>query len=140
MPAPAGSLFLWDSRILHQGWVSGARLAQTVCWQPRSFRDAAARDRKLRLAALGLPSTHWATLGLAHPGVCGQGPSQPAHLLLPDKRTLAIRPLIRLRALVESSSAAELWKRFGPLDGGNISPQERRELERALDVKISVWL
>ncbi|CAE7555781.1 Henmt1, partial [Symbiodinium pilosum] len=28
MPCPAGSLLLWDSRVIHQGWRGGPRLAQ----------------------------------------------------------------------------------------------------------------
>ena len=66
VPVPAGSLLLWTSRTTHQGWNGGPRLAQPVCWEPRTRRDARARERKMRLAALGLPSTHWASLALPH--------------------------------------------------------------------------
>merc|ERR1712232_612925 len=65
-PIPAGSLLLWSSRTVHQGWTGGPRLAQPVCWEPKSRRNPQAYDNKLRLAALGLPSTHWASLGIPH--------------------------------------------------------------------------
>eukprot|EP00913_Durusdinium_trenchii_P018147 g17050.t1 len=35
VPCPAGSLLLWDSRTVHQGWRGGPRLAQPICWEPR---------------------------------------------------------------------------------------------------------
>lgn len=63
---PAGGLLLWNSRTVHQGWSGGPRLAQPLCWEPVDRRDERARDRKLRMAALGLPSTHWASLGCPH--------------------------------------------------------------------------
>merc|ERR1711988_1253565 len=66
VPVPSGALFLWSSKTLHQGWSGGPRLAQPVCWEPVGRRDDAALDRKMRLAALGLPSTHWASLGIPH--------------------------------------------------------------------------
>merc|ERR1712014_317992 len=66
IPVPAGGLLLWTSRTTHQGWSGGPRLAQPVCWEPRARRDEIARERKFRLAALGLPSTHWASLALPH--------------------------------------------------------------------------
>merc|ERR1712232_810469 len=66
MPVPAGGLLLWTSRTTHQGWSGGPRLAQPLCWEPRSRRSALMRERKLRLAALGLPSTHWASLAMPH--------------------------------------------------------------------------
>merc|ERR1719356_604913 len=58
MPVPAGGLLLWTSRTTHQGWRGGPRLAQPVCMEPRARRSNEALERKLRLAALGLPSTH----------------------------------------------------------------------------------
>merc|ERR1719491_1769231 len=69
--APAGSLLLWNSRTVHQGWSGGPRLAQPVCWEPRGRRDDAALERKLRLCALGFPSSHWASLGLPHMTLSG---------------------------------------------------------------------
>merc|ERR1719277_1598794 len=72
IPVPRGGLFLWSSKTLHQGWSGGPRLAQPVCWEPSGRRDDAALDRKMRLAALGLPSTHWASLGIPHTLVAPQ--------------------------------------------------------------------
>jgi hypothetical protein len=87
-PMPEGSLLLWNSRTLHQamprahvplsnrefseaaardalfqGWTSGRRLAQPVCWEPKSRRGEAALVRKTLMSIRGLPSTHWASLG-----------------------------------------------------------------------------
>lgn len=65
LPVPAaGGLLVWNSRTVHQGWRGGPRLAQPVCYEPRERRSNAAYQRKLRCAALGLPTTHWASLGL----------------------------------------------------------------------------
>lgn len=65
--APAGSLFLWDSRTSHQGWGSGARLAQPISWQPLSRRSPEALSGKIRMCCLGLPSTHDAAAAALHP-------------------------------------------------------------------------
>lgn len=66
VPVPAGGLLLWNSRTVHAGWKSGQRLAQAVCMEPRSRRPPQERMAKMRLAALGLPSTHWASAGMQH--------------------------------------------------------------------------
>lgn len=70
VPVPAGSLLLWNSKLVHQGWCGGRRLAQTVCYEPRARGSAEQREKvrmqKLRLVALGLPSTHWASIGQQH--------------------------------------------------------------------------
>eukprot|EP01059_Diplonema_ambulator_P019771 TRINITY_DN33424_c0_g1_i1.p1 TRINITY_DN33424_c0_g1~~TRINITY_DN33424_c0_g1_i1.p1 ORF type:complete len:474 (+),score=103.67 TRINITY_DN33424_c0_g1_i1:52-1422(+) len=66
VPVPAGGLLLWDSRVSHQGWEGGKRLAMPVCWEPARIRPEDARRRKLWMAATGVPSTHWASLGIVH--------------------------------------------------------------------------
>jgi hypothetical protein len=48
------------------GWNKGPRLAQPICWEPRSRRSEAALLRKALLCCQGLPSTHWASLGVQH--------------------------------------------------------------------------
>merc|ERR1712070_711700 len=60
VPCPAGSLLLWDSRTIHQGWAGGPRLAQPVCWEPRTRReqDIHALGRKIFMCASGIPSSH----------------------------------------------------------------------------------
>jgi len=103
LQVPAGALLLWNSRMVHQGW-TGPRLAQPVCWEPRERRDRFARERKLRLAVLGLPSSHWASLGQLHP-LLGSAP-QPlravhAHSSRRDVR-LPLKPSIRPLPLVAS--------------------------------------
>jgi len=76
VPVPGGGLLLWNSRTVHTGWRGGSRLAQTVCLEPASRRPQQERKAKLRLAALGLPSTHWASVGMQH-DMCLQDPGYP---------------------------------------------------------------
>lgn len=73
VPCPAGSLLLWDSRLLHQGWNGGPRLAQPVCWEPRSRRDDAARRRKLYFCTAGVATSHSPSEGRIH-GMCRRRP------------------------------------------------------------------
>lgn len=63
---PAGGLLLWSSRTIHAGAECGPRLAQAVCLEPVARRSEQERMAKLRLAALGLPSMHWASHGVQH--------------------------------------------------------------------------
>jgi hypothetical protein len=58
VPCPAGSLFLWDSKLIHQGWSGGPRLAQPICFEPRKWRDEPAFLRKLFACATGMSTTH----------------------------------------------------------------------------------
>lgn len=53
-----------------------------VCWEPAHRRSHATYLRKLRMVAAGLPSTHWASLGLPHHLVA---PALPEPLLLDGK-------------------------------------------------------
>ena len=67
VPLSPGSMIVFDSKLIHQGWNKGPRLAVPVCWEPKERRDpVVTRNRKIRLAACGLPSTHWASLGRQH--------------------------------------------------------------------------
>ena len=66
VPVPAGAMLLFNSRLSHQGWLSGRRLAAAVCWEKKVFRTREALNRKLWLLATGLPSSHWATMGSVH--------------------------------------------------------------------------
>ncbi len=66
VPMKAGSMILWNSMMLHQGWNRGPRLAVPICWEPRSRRNSQTYRRKVRLCASGLPTTHWASLGRQH--------------------------------------------------------------------------
>merc|ERR1712217_425323 len=72
IPCPAGSLLLWDSRTIHQGWAGGPRLAQPVCWETRQRRegDRNALGRKIFMCAAGVPSTHSSAEARVH----GMGP------------------------------------------------------------------
>jgi hypothetical protein len=71
VPLAAGSLIIWDSRTVHQGWDEGRRLAMPVCWEPRGRMSEVCEGelvarRKLRIAASGRCTTHWASLGREH--------------------------------------------------------------------------
>jgi len=63
---PSGGLLLWNSKTIHTGAQCGPRLAQAVCLEPVARRSEQERLAKLRLAALGLPSMHWASHGIEH--------------------------------------------------------------------------
>lgn len=67
IPMPPGSLLLWDSRLTHQGWSGGPRLAQPICWEPKERRGEDALRRKLWMCATGSPSSHSSTEGRVHP-------------------------------------------------------------------------
>eukprot|EP00931_Biecheleriopsis_adriatica_P122515 TRINITY_DN97510_c0_g1_i1.p1 TRINITY_DN97510_c0_g1~~TRINITY_DN97510_c0_g1_i1.p1 ORF type:complete len:412 (-),score=72.55 TRINITY_DN97510_c0_g1_i1:37-1272(-) len=113
VPVPSGGLLLWSSRALHQGWSGGPRLAQPVCWEPRGRRDDSALDRKLRLAALGLPSTHWGSLGIPHYLVCPQLSSAAA--AVNQKREedvqLPLKASIQLASLRPGVNVVDVWSR-----------------------------
>lgn len=66
VPVPAGGCLIWASSTMHQGHAGGPRLAFPVCWEPRERRSEETLRRKARLAWSGLPSTHWASLGIPH--------------------------------------------------------------------------
>ena len=136
VPAPIGSLLLWDSRTLHQGWSGGARLAQAVCWEPREHRSEAALDRKLLLAARGLPSTHWASLGMPHR--CQTRPSQRAVVEINGER-VGLRGALLSSALRPDSfvAASEAWKYFLAW-AAPLTAEQRRQLQGML--QFAQWL
>jgi ectoine hydroxylase-related dioxygenase (phytanoyl-CoA dioxygenase family) len=63
---PAGGLLIFDSRTIHQGYPSGARLAQPISWEPIENRTEGAYLRKLQAMHMGIGTTHWASLGIHH--------------------------------------------------------------------------
>jgi len=132
VPVPAGALFLWDSRTVHQGWTGGPRLAQPVCWEPVGRRSERARQRKLRLAALGLPSTHWASLGLPHNLVA---PSLPDPVKA-SKRGDATLPMIATMepvTLAAGKKSKDMWRKFQSANWSKPLPAaELRELEECI--------
>merc|ERR1711862_665592 len=111
VPVPSGGLFLWSSRTLHQGWNGGPRLAQPVCWEPCGRRSTLALDRKLRLAALGLPSTHWGSLGIPHYLVSPQLPAPTAAIKgkKEDDVQLPLKASIHLASLRPGVKLTEVW-------------------------------
>lgn len=129
VPVPSGALFLWSSRTLHQGWSGGPRLAQPVCWEPVGRRDDAALERKLRLAALGLPSTHWGSLGIPHYLVCPQLPAPTvAKAASKDEDIeLPFKSSIQLASLRPGVNNADVWNRLKDYDWQSPLPDEVRE-------------
>lgn len=96
---PIGGLLLWSSRTTHQGWSGGPRLAQPVCWEPRERRSAKVRGRKLALVALGLPSTHSASLGQPHNLVLQRRPMAT----LPEQRGSSFgKTVLPMKATIKS--------------------------------------
>jgi hypothetical protein len=128
VPVPAGGMLMWNSRTVHQGWSGGPRLAQPVCWEPRERRSAAARERKLRCAALGLPTTHWASLGIPHNLVTPK--PDVAGMLKPTVQPLpATRPV------------SELWEIFqAPSWTQRLPAREAEVLEQAVGEEIKAVL
>jgi len=128
VPVPAGGLFVWSSRTVHQGWSGGPRLAQPVCWEPADRRTEKARERKLRLAALGLPSTHWGSLGLPHDlvvkdkarlaqplGASGQG-SNVTIPLVSTMQPVTLVSGVKIDAMWQQLSEIDWWQPLpGPL-------------------------
>lgn len=114
IPVPAGGLLLFTSRTTHQGWSGGPRLAQPVCWEPLSRRTALMHERKLRLAALGLPSTHWASLGLPHElsELSRPKPVEACAGTEHESVRFPLRASIRSQALVPSADEVEIWSRL----------------------------
>jgi len=128
-PVPSGGLFLWSSRTLHQGWSGGPRLAQPVCWEPVGRRTGRALERKMRLAALGLPSTHWASLGIRHHLV---SPQLPAPTVASNGNTnedaqLPLKSSIQLASLRPGVNVADVWDRLKGCDWDSPLPDEVRE-------------
>lgn len=137
VPVPEGALLLWSSKTLHQGWSGGPRLAQPVCWEPAGRRDDAAYDRKLRLAALGLPSTHWASLGIPHTLV-KPSPCEPtAAVRAGSSVVLPARASVCLSSLRDGVSVAQMWSRLQDTDwNASMSAEMREFVEESLSERV----
>lgn len=144
VPVQAGALLLFNSKTIHQGWRGGPRLAQPVCWEPVSRRDEQALMRKMRLAALGLPSTHWASLGLPHNPSWTSIRSRAAPTqaqLQKDGVALPLKSSLRPVTLVDSADFDALWKAFGKLPWMNrLSPDLCALLHRSIQEKYKALL
>lgn len=132
VPVPAGSLLLWSSKTVHQGWIGGPRLSQPVCWEPVGRRPEAARERKLRLAALGLPSTHSASIGLPHtlvaPQLCEETNA--------GNDQLALKATIQPVTLAAGVDIMSMWRALRDADWNRPLPAHLRSLlERSIDAK-----
>merc|ERR1712070_32019 len=82
VPCPAGSLLLWDSRTIHQGWSGGSRLAQPICLEPKWGRSEAARLQKLFACAAGLQTAH-SSSEVAVQGARGPCPTKVPYCVAP---------------------------------------------------------
>jgi len=123
VPVPAGGLLLWSSRTVHQGWSAGPRLAQPICWEPEDRRSEEAMWRKFRMAVLGFPSTHWASLGYRH-----QMRSLTTRLE-EAKKMKALRPV----TLVGGVSIDEaMWQQLSEADWRRSLPIHLQKLLRSL--------
>eukprot|EP00670_Eutreptiella_braarudii_P012130 CAMPEP_0174341952 /NCGR_PEP_ID=MMETSP0810-20121108/25804_1 /TAXON_ID=73025 ORGANISM="Eutreptiella gymnastica-like, Strain CCMP1594" /NCGR_SAMPLE_ID=MMETSP0810 /ASSEMBLY_ACC=CAM_ASM_000659 /LENGTH=468 /DNA_ID=CAMNT_0015463859 /DNA_START=18 /DNA_END=1426 /DNA_ORIENTATION=+ len=131
MPVPAGALLLWASRTTHQGG-AGARgwRSPFVGSRAPSRRNQTARDRKLRLAALGLPSTHWASLALPHElsGLARLGPVAAQGAAKPEAVRLPLRASIRPQTLVADADFDALWELLKDARWEAPLPEELRAL------------
>mmetsp|Transcript_63473 Transcript_63473/g.112870 ORF Transcript_63473/g.112870 Transcript_63473/m.112870 type:complete len:179 (+) Transcript_63473:865-1401(+) len=116
---PKGALFLWSSRTLHQGWSGGPRLAQPVCWEPTTRRDEIALSCKIMMASLGLPSTHWASLGIRHYLVALE-PCAPSD----TSENLPVKAAIRLASLRQGVAQEDFWRKLKDCDWNKAVSQE----------------
>jgi hypothetical protein len=98
VPVPAGGMLLWNSRLMHQGWPNGPRLAVPVCYEPSCRRSGEVLNKKRELVLSGLPSTHWASICEQHslsrnevPAKVGLELVHRAHLQAIDPATGHIR-------------------------------------------------
>ena len=62
----AGSLLIFLSTTVHQGFPNGPRIAQTICWEEKKYRSEDAYISKLIAVNKGVGTTHWASLGIHH--------------------------------------------------------------------------
>lgn len=106
---PAGGGLFWDSRTTHQGWSGGPRLAQPVCWEPASRRSETARQRKMAMVALGLPSTHWASLGQPHSLVRPKTPTSHSGYVSGSTVAFPLRPTAANAALRDGVDPMAVW-------------------------------
>lgn len=91
VPVPAGSLLLFDSRTVHQGWNSGHRFAVPVCWEPRERVGRDATARKLCLAAGGFATSHSPSEGRVHP-LIARDKGDAARARRPVCRPFSVKP------------------------------------------------
>eukprot|EP00759_Apiculatamorpha_spiralis_P026067 PhF_6_TR29239/c0_g1_i1/m.42796 len=72
VPVRRGSMVLWSSKTIHDGWNNGPRLAVPVSFEPVERRTKSVKEGKTRLVAKGIPTTHWASLGIQHDCYAGR--------------------------------------------------------------------
>lgn len=116
---PAGGIVIFDSRTIHQGGPHGMRLAQTLCWEPRKYRDDEAHKRKLQAIYMGIGTTHWASLGIHHGASFGRYEKTPRYShshhqnIFPLKQIKSV-PLTRFVKWYKTASIAELEEGIAP--------------------------
>lgn len=134
VPCPAGSLLLWDSRTLHQGWAGGPRLAQPVCWEPRARRTEEVRLRKLYYCAAGLATSHSPSEGRIH-GMSWRRPCDtPGRAGVPSCRLEAPYCVVpgREREWHALQEALWSWGSEPQTNAMQVTPAEAKEIESLL--------
>ena len=92
IPVPAGGLLIFNSKSIHQGYQSGFRLAQALCWEPKANRSEKALRSKLEACNMGIATTHWASLGTHH-GVSFIKPRDPVYNSYHHKCIFPMQPV-----------------------------------------------
>merc|ERR1712019_193468 len=129
VPCPAGSLLLWDSRTIHQGWAGGPRLAQPVCWEPKSRRDEDARMRKLYCCAAGVATSHSSSEGRVHGMARAGGPRRECG----DAKKPSLK--VVMPGCVRPDKRTQ-WERLqGELWSGSADPKENSTRMTSLQVQ-----
>lgn len=134
VPCPAGSLLLWDSRTIHQGWAGGPRLAQPVCWEPRERRegDQDALGRKISMCVAGVPSSHSSAEARVH----GMAPRSKPCDVIEGYDMPAIKAHVRPFCVAEDkkreweAAQKSLWK------GGAVGQADSSALIKLLKLEI----
>ncbi|EQC26884.1 hypothetical protein SDRG_15307 [Saprolegnia diclina VS20] len=78
---PKGAMIVWNSKLVHQGYDWGPRLAVPVCFEPAALRPDNVWAKKCALVASGVSGTHWAAVFHTHSATrkrknAPRGPSQ----------------------------------------------------------------
>merc|ERR1712039_381126 len=84
--------------------------------EPTCRRNELARERKLRMAALGLPSTHWASIGLPHTLVKPTLPSSTALVVTDDAVNLPLRRTLKPVTLLAHVNVLDMWTQLEHAD------------------------
>lgn len=119
IPVPAGGLLIFNSKTIHQGYQSGYRLAQTICWEPKECRSQDALKKKMEACHMGIATTHWASLGIHH-GVSFIKPKPQEYNV---KYHMCVFPLKKIKNVTTDRTFS--YEKDGPIK--NMSFKQLRE-------------